>query len=320
MSRTLPPRHVAVEDIVPGPRVATIGTFDGVHLGHRALIEAAAERAASLGFPLMAMTFEPVPAALLRPEQFLGRITSPGEKLRQLERLPIGEIFTITFDLALSQLTPESFMAWVRALTGLQELWVGEAFALGKNRSGNVDRLREIGAELQFEVTAVPRLSSEGAVISSSSIRRALLDGDVDAARHSLGRPFRISGEVIHGAHLGRTIGYPTANVAPPPGLVPLADGIYVSLTTIGDEPLPVASMTYVGTRPTVNAGERLVESHLFDTDRDLYGQTVHVDFLHRLRGDALFAGLEELIAQLKADETASRAYLLEHVESRTLV
>jgi riboflavin kinase/FMN adenylyltransferase len=247
---------------------------------------------------------------VLRPEGFPGRVTSVDDKFERLASLPLDEIVPVTFDRQLAQQTPEQFMAALSGTTHLRELWVGEAFALGKNRAGDVHRLTEIGRDLGFEVVAVSRLSEHGQVISSSAIRRAVTEGDVERAHRFLGRPFRISGEVIHGAHLGRTIGYPTANVAPPVDLVGLADGIYVSWTWLAGEVAARPSMTYVGTRPTVNSGYRLIETHLLDFNGDLYGQTIRVDFLTRLRADATFAGVDALIAQLQADEAATRAQL----------
>jgi riboflavin kinase / FMN adenylyltransferase len=159
------------------------------------------------------------------------------------------------------------------------------------------------------------RETDRAEVISSSAIRNAIQEGEVGRAHRWLGRPFRLSGEVIHGAHLGRTIGYPTANVMPPRELVPLADGIYVSQTWLPGKESPHASMTYVGTRPTVNSGERLVETHLFDFDDDLYGCVIDVDMLDRLRGDEVFAGLDALIAQLRIDEMTARAYFTRSME-----
>jgi riboflavin kinase/FMN adenylyltransferase len=308
-NRTKPKHFGFLSECAPGPRVVTIGTFDGVHRGHQALIAAARARGKELDVPVTAITFEPVPAAVLRPDRFPGRICSASEKLCRLAEEQVDEIVTLTFNLQLAQQTPEEFMAAVAA-TGLTELWVGEAFALGKNRSGNVDRLREIGEDLGFTVTPLLRLTDDEQVISSSSIRQAIMDGDVGRAHRSLGRPYRISGEVIHGAHLGRTIGYPTANVEPPAELVPLADGIYASLTRLPGESMARPSMTYVGTRPTVNTGVRLIETHLLDFNADLYGQVIEVDLLERLRGDEVFSGVEALIAQLRNDEAATRNFL----------
>ena len=304
----------ALANLEGKPRVVTIGTFDGVHRGHQALIEATRKRAQELGVDSMAVTFEPPPLLVLRPEAFKGRVASGEDKIEFLMNLGLDEVVTISFDRDLAQLTPEAFMEMLAEGTGLRELWVGEAFALGRNRTGNVDRLKEIGADLGFEVVALPRVTDAGEVVSSSAVRHAVESGDVAQARRFLGRPFRVSGEVIHGAHLGRTIGYPTANVVPPEHLVPLADGIYVSLTRIGDELNSRPAMTYVGTRPTVNSGDRLIETHLLDFNGDLYGQVIHVDFLERLRGDAVFAGVDALVAQLREDEQATRRYLEEFI------
>lgn len=306
----------ALGSLRPSARIVTIGTFDGVHRGHQSLIGAASNRASELGLPTAAITFEPIPAMVLRPDRFPGRICPMNEKLSRLASLELDEIVTIPFDRELSQQSPETFMATLVERTGLVELWVGEAFALGKNRSGNVERLREIGQELGFGVTAMPRLTDDGQIVSSSAIRSAIQAGDVARAHRYLGRPFGVSGEVIHGAHLGRTIGYPTANVVPPAELVGLADGIYVSLTHLPGDDRSRPSMTYVGTRPTVNSGERLIETHLLDFEGDLYGRVIRVEMLERLRGDATFAGVEALVAQLKEDETATRRYLAAGVES----
>jgi len=292
------------------PRIVTIGTFDGVHRGHQELLARTVARAGERGMPSLALTFEPPPAMVLRPDRFPGRICSTEIKLKRLAASGINELTVLPFDRALSQQTPEDFMAYIATATGLRELWVGEAFALGRNRVGNVTRLGEIGRDLGFEVVAMPRVTIDDDVVSSSAIRNAIIGGDAERARTYLGRPFHISGEVIHGAHLGRTIGFPTANVVPPDWLVPLADGIYASIAALPNEGGRWPAMTYIGTRPTVNSGERQIETNLFDFAGDLYGQTIDVEFYARLRGDAVFAGLKELIAQLHRDEQAARAIL----------
>jgi riboflavin kinase/FMN adenylyltransferase len=292
------------------PHIVTIGSFDGVHRGHMKLLRETVERAYTLGLPSLALTFEPPPASVLRPERFPGRICSREEKLRLLASSGIDETAVVPFNLDVSQQSPEEFMSEISDKTHLRELWVGEAFALGKNRVGDVPRLREIGRQLGFEVVALQRVTEQGDVVSSSAIRAAILAGDATQARQMLGRPFRESGEVVHGAHLGRTIGYPTANVAPQQSLVPLADGIYATMATLQDSAGPRPAMTYIGTRPTVNSGARLVETHIFDFSGDIYGQIIDVDFYERLRGDATFSGLDELIAQLQRDEAAARVSL----------
>ena len=299
----------AFGDLEPAPRIVTIGTFDGVHRGHQSLIRATVDRAATLGYRALAVTFEPVPAQILRPDRFAGRICPPEEKLKELAEAGLDEFLVLEFSRDFSEQTPEEFLGALNAAARPVELWVGEAFALGRNRSGDVPRIAEIGTELGFAVRAMERLTDDGEVISSSAIRQAVMAGDAAKAHRFLGRPFRVAGPVIHGEHLGRTIGYPTANLEPPHDLVPLADGIYVSEVSLPNEEQARPAMTYVGTRPTVNAGARLVETHLLDFDGDLYGQIIRVDVLDHVRGDATFAGLEELVAQLHQDETTTRSW-----------
>jgi riboflavin kinase / FMN adenylyltransferase len=309
-SRAIDGAMTALHDLDDRSRVVTIGTFDGVHLGHQQLLTRTVARANELGTSSLALTFEPPPAMVLRPDRFPGRICSAEAKLLRLNATGIGEVAIVPFDRTLSQQTPEAFMSQIAMATHLTELWVGEAFALGKDRVGNVERLTEIGDNLGFKVVAMPRVTVDDAVVSSSAIRQAILNGDAARARTLLGRPFLISGEVIHGAHLGRTIGFPTANVVPPSWLVPLADGIYASMTRLPNGGGRWPAMTYIGTRPTVNSGERQIETNIFDFVGDLYGQTIDVEIHARLRGDAVFAGLEELVAQLHRDEVDARTIL----------
>jgi riboflavin kinase/FMN adenylyltransferase len=305
-------QHVAAFDREPlanGPRIVSIGSFDGVHRGHQMLLSLARKRADELRIGSAIVTFEPLPAMVLRPEHFPGRICTPEEKFTRLAEFGFDDTLKVQFDRDLAQQSPEAFLEWLSATTHLTELWVGEAFALGKNRVGDVERIREIGVNLGFSVTAVPRLTNGGDVVSSSAIRTAIHNGAMGRVHELLGLPFRISGEVVHGAHLGRTIGYPTANVVPPDDLVGPGDGIYVACAYLEGETTGRQAMTYVGTRPTVNTGARLIETHVFDFEGDLYGQTLAVDFLERLRGDQTFDGVEALVAQLKNDEHASRVY-----------
>lgn len=294
----------------PTPRIVTVGMFDGVHVGHQHLLRLTVDRARQLGLPSAVITFEPPPALVLRPSAFAGRLCSAAEKLERLALSGVDEIVTVPFDLELAATSPEAFMAQVQARLSPKELWVGEAFALGKNRAGDVDRLREIGESLGYALHPAERVTIDGKVVSSSLIRAAVLAGEVDVAHQMLGRPFRVSGEVIHGAHLGRQIGYPTANVAPPPDLIPLMDGIYVTLARLPGESIHRPAMTYIGARPIINPGDRLIETHFLDFDGDLYGKVIDVDFIKRIRADQVFDGLDALVAQLKLDEAATRDVL----------
>jgi riboflavin kinase/FMN adenylyltransferase len=227
--RCVRPEPIAAEDLTPGERIVTIGTFDGVHRGHRRLLEQAVARGEELHLPVAGVTFEPVPASVLRPDAFQGRISTPEEKFALLAETGLDEVVVVPFTRELAATSPEAFMQWLHERTGLRELWVGEEFALGKDRAGTIDRLQAIGEQLGFRVVTVPRLTNGAEVVSSSRVRKAVASGDVVQARRLLGRPFRVSGEVVHGQKLGRTIGFPTANVVPPPGLAQLADGIYAA-------------------------------------------------------------------------------------------
>lgn len=300
--------------------VVTIGTFDGFHRGHQLLLARTVERAAELGLTSIVVTFEPVPAAVLRPDKFPGRVCAAAQKVELLKASGTNELLLLEFNLDLAALTPESFLEGLHNALHVTELWVGEGFALGRNRSGNVERIAEIGDDLGFRVVAVPRLAENDSLISSSTIRAAIMAGDTETARQLLSRPFRMSGVVIHGAHLGRQIGYPTANFVPPRELAPLADGIYASLARLPGDRAPRPAMTYVGTRPTIDDGERQIETHLFDFDQDIYGAEMTVDILGRLRPDATFSTLEELVAQLRKDERDARAYLASSLTNTSMI
>lgn len=293
-----------------GRHVVSIGTFDGVHLGHRYLIERVAARATELGLPLLVVTFEPSPAQVIRPEHFRGRLNTPRQKLERLRSAGASDVMVVPFTEELMRASPEEFLADLVAACQPAEVWVGEEFALGHNRSGDIARLTRIGAHMGFRLEAVARRECDGEVVSSSRIRQHLLDAAPEKAERLLGYPYRISGEVVRGAQIGRTIGFPTANVEPPPLLVQVPDGIYATLATIEGADHPLGAMTYIGTRPALNTGERLIETNILDFTGDLYGKTLHCDFLARLRPDATFDSLEALVTQLKRDEAHARSVL----------
>ena len=310
--RCVRPEPIAAEDLTPGARIVTIGTFDGVHRGHRRLLDQAVARGEELNLPVAGVTFEPVPASVLRPDAFQGRISTPAEKFAHLADAGLDEVVVVPFTRDLAATSPEAFMQWLQERTGLRELWVGEEFALGKDRTGTIDRLRAIGEELGFRVVAVPRLTNGTEVVSSSRVRQAVASGDVVLARRLLGRPLRVEGEVVPGQKLGRTIGFPTAKVAPPPGLAQLADGIYAAWAWTPDNDLPWSAIAYIGSRPTVDSdGARMVETHLLDFHGDLYGTNLATDFLERIRPDVRFPSLDDLIAQMKLDRAQALEVLV---------
>ncbi|HYJ13157.1 MAG TPA: riboflavin biosynthesis protein RibF [Thermomicrobiales bacterium] len=288
----------------------SIGTFDGVHRGHQFLLASAGARARDLALPLLAVTFEPYPAQVIRPESFSGRLNTAEEKLRRLWQTGVDDVVVVPFTQELKMESPETFLEHLVAATHPREVWVGEAFALGRNRSGDVARLSEIGKDLGFTLVAVPRQELHDQIVSSSRIRQYVVKGEVDRAETLLGYPYRIAGEVIRGAQIGRTIGFPTANVEPPAELVTVPDGIYATLATIDDEYQPHWAMTYIGTRPALNTGARQIETNILDFSGDLYGRTIHTDFIARLRPDSDFSSVEGLVKQLRLDEIATRKVL----------
>jgi riboflavin kinase/FMN adenylyltransferase len=300
-----------------GPSIVSIGTFDGVHLGHRYLLELARDRAFERGLPFLIVTFEPNPAEVIRPDRFRGRLNTPQQKIDRLRSLGPDEVVVVPFTESLMREAPETFLGHLVDTLHPAEIWVGEEFALGHNRSGDITRLTEIGQHLGFTLRAIPRRESDGQVVSSSRIRQYLLEARPEAAELLLGYPYRVSGEVIKGAQIGRTIGFPTANVVPPDLLVPVPDGIYATLATIESQLEPMDAMTYIGTRPALNTGERLIETHILDFNGDLYGQTLHCDFLSRLRPDATFDSVDALVDQLRADEKGARNVLSTYHGSR---
>lgn len=290
--------------------VATIGAFDGVHLGHQYLVGLVRERARARGAEALVVTFEPPPMKVLHPDRFMGRLCTPEQKTAALLAAGADRVRVIPFTPETAALSPEEFMTRLSEEDGLAHLLVGADFALGRNRAGDAVRLAAIGHDLGYTLEIVQRVNLGDETLSSTAIRKAIADGDAERARRLMGRPFRITGEVVHGKKLGREIGFPTANIEPPADLVALADGIYAAHAWLADDAAPRPAITYIGKRPTVNTGPRVVETHLLDFDGDLYGQWIAVDLLERIRPDAQFPSLEALIDQMKVDEAAAREIL----------
>jgi riboflavin kinase/FMN adenylyltransferase len=301
--------YSAFENLPRADYLVTVGTFDGMHLGHQHLIAQALARAAHLGVRTLVLTFEPVPAMVLRPETFVGRLTTAEQKIDLLCDAGDLSVVVMPFTRELSCMSAEEFLETLVRQVAIRELWVGEEFALGKDRQGTIETLLALGQGFGFAVNAVPRVTRDGGIVSSSRIRTLVANGNVAEANGLLGRRFRVEGVVCEGAKLGRTIGYPTANVMPPEDLVPLADGIYASLARLNGEQRP--AMTYIGTRPALNPGNRVIETHIFDFDADIYGEVLTTEFVERLRPDSNFDSVDALIAQMQQDERQARSILL---------
>jgi riboflavin kinase/FMN adenylyltransferase len=292
----------------PGCAVA-IGNFDGVHLGHQALIRTARARAAELGIASSVLTFEPYPREYFDAPNAPARLMRLREKCAALASLGVDRLVVARFDARLQTQRPAEFVerVLVRGL-GARHVVVGEGFRYAARREGTVDTLREAGGRHGFGVDAVPAVTLDGERVSSTRVRAALAAGDLDAARRLLGRPFRLSGRVIGGERLGRTLGYPTANLRLHRERLPL-QGIY-AVRVGGIGPRARDAVASLGTRPTVAGVEPLLEVHVFDFDGDLYGCRLDVDFVAKLRDEEKFGSLDALVAQMDVDARRAREIL----------
>jgi riboflavin kinase/FMN adenylyltransferase len=296
-----------------GPTVATVGMFDGVHRGHRALLDRVAAEAATRDVPAAAVTFDRHPLAVLRPGSEPPLLTTLDRKVELLGQAGMQVVLVLEFTRELSEVGAEAFATEV-LFDGLaaRAVVVGENFRFGHKAAGDPALLAELGQPRGVEVVAVPLRTAGDEVVSSTRIRAELAAGDVAAAAASLGRPHAVEGVVVVGDRRGGPLlGVPTANLAVPAGIAIPADGVYAGhLTDQGADRLAARPAAIsVGTNPQFGT-DRRVEAHVLDFDGDLYGHRVAVDFTHHLRDQATFAGLEELIAQIKADIVKARQLL----------
>lgn len=305
-----------------GPTVLTIGNFDGVHLGHQTLlhsmkmIAARLEKEREQPVQTAILTFDPHPVRVLRPETPLHLLTKPMERLEIAAGLGIAYGIIQPFTQEIAQLTPEAFLTLLKQHLGLAVLVVGPDFALGCNRSGDLPTLRTLGATMGFTVEVIEPIAIQDEIVRSSRIRTLLSEGKVARVTALLGRPYRVVGVVEHGDQRGRQVGIPTANLRTSPEKVLPADGVYVTRTLIASfERIDVyPSVTNIGVRPTVNGLHHRVETHVLDFPPpdevdDLYGRTLAVDFLSRLRGEMRFPSLNELVKQIHADIAQARRW-----------
>jgi len=296
----------SLADLPPAPSVLTIGTFDGVHRGHQRLIGHVIAGARARGVRSVVLTFDPHPRAILAPESAPPRITTVDDEAALMASLGVDTLVIYPFTRETADTAAHDFMAIVARAIQPVEVWVGEDFAFGKGRQGNLDVLRDLGTEFGYTLHVLPRIHlddvPEGEMIGSTGIRNHLLAGEVAAAARLLGRPYALRGPVVRGAGRGRQIGFPTANTQVDPGIVVPKDGIYATWVTIEDDPTRYPAMTYIGPRPQFDNGPRSVEPNLINWDGDLYDKTITVHFVHWIRGDAKFASVDDLIAQMHRD------------------
>ncbi|MEJ2212166.1 MAG: bifunctional riboflavin kinase/FAD synthetase [Anaerolineae bacterium] len=288
--------------------ILTIGAFDGVHRGHQALISPVVTRARAFGRLSGVITFHPHPAVVLAPDRAPRYLTTPGEKVALLERLGVDLVVLLTFDRRMASTPARDFVETVSWRLRMQELWVGADFALGRRREGDVDYLRRLGRELGYDVNVVEPLLLDGEVVSSSRIRRLLLEGEVEEATRLLGRYPSLSGEVVEGARRGHTLGFPTANLEIRPERAVPANGVYAVYALLGRERHP--AVANVGVRPTFDNGQRTVETYILDFEGDLYGCDLVVEFVARLRRERRFESVEDLVEQIGKDTEMARSML----------
>ncbi len=297
----LPPRG-------PGA-VATMGTFDGVHAGHRAVLEEIARRGREGGRRSLLVTFDRHPLEVVRPDDAPPLLTLPGEKKELLALTGVGHVAFLPFTRSLSLYRPEEFVREVLVRRfRVEELVIGYDHGFGRGRSGDTETLRELGRELGFEVDVVGEVEVGGEPVSSTRVRRMLAEGRVEEAARCLGRPYSLEGPVVHGMGRGRDLGFPTANIDPPGGgkLIPAA-GIYAVRARVQGELRD--GILHAGPRPTFGGASATLELYVLDFDRDIYGEPVRVLFLKRLREVRSFSSTDELVAEMRRDRERARAF-----------
>jgi len=288
--------------------VATIGNFDGVHLGHQAVLNQLAMKGDTLGLPAVVITFEPQPNEFFAPDKAPARLSRFREKVEALRCYSIQQLCVLRFNKKLAEMTAQDFIQRL-LINGLnvRYLVVGDDFKFGKDRQGDFSMLQQAGKQHGFQVVNMHTFAIDQMRVSSTRIREALREGDLILAEKLLGRPYRMSGRVAHGDKRGRTMGFPTANIHLHRRKVPLS-GVY-AVQLFGVDGEPIQGVANVGVRPTVRAKKALLEVHLFNFDRDIYGEHVQVHFLHKLRDEQKFADLNALMKQIEQDCEQARLY-----------
>lgn len=299
-------RHLDARSLPSSGSVATLGNFDGLHLGHQALVRNAVEDARRLGVPSLVLTFEPHPLKVLAPAHAPKLLLSHKDKMELLQSLDVDIVVIQKFDAAFASVPARDFVTrqLVERLK-IKKIWVGRDLRFGQGRRGNVDDLLRWGSEAGFGVGIVEPILLGGVRISSSLVRQLIEEGRVDEAAPMLGRYHFVSGRVVSGERRGRNLGFPTANISSRTEVLPL-DGIYATLYQRGAKKYFSASS--IGTNPTFGDGPRTVESFLLDFDDDLYGQAVKLYFVKRIRAEKKFASVDELVTQMREDVARARA------------
>ncbi|MEO6055055.1 MAG: bifunctional riboflavin kinase/FAD synthetase [Chthoniobacterales bacterium] len=286
---------------IAGKVVFAVGVFDGVHLGHQALIKRALDDAARLNAQMVVLTFDPHPLKILRPDAAPRLLTATEHKLHLIASEGVDTVLLLRFDKEFAAQSPDIFIRSLTESCDVAEICVGHEWAFGKNRAGNVTMLQTLGTQHDFEVVSIPPVLVDGETVSSTRVRKAIEGGDFEMARRCLGRDFTILGTVKHGKHLGRELGFPTANLSGHNEQFP-PNGVYAVEANVSEKWLP--GVANIGFRPTVelNLPERTLEVHLFDFSEDIYGRDMELRFVSYLRAEQKFDGLDALKAQIHKD------------------
>jgi riboflavin kinase/FMN adenylyltransferase len=293
------------------PTAITIGVFDGVHRGHRHLIDALRQRAAERGLASGIVTLHPSPIQVLRPDVRVSYLTSLEERVELLRATGVDTVAPLTFTSEVAELSATDFLGLLRDTLDMRFLFMGPDNAFGRGREGTPQRCAEIGEELGFEVEVLASpLGGDGGRVSATAVRSALADGDMERVAELLGRSYALRGPVVRGHERGRGIGFPTANLAVTPDRALPAFGVYVSRAeTLGRS---YAAATNIGINPTFDDPLPSVETYILDFEGDLYGRELRIEVLHRLRGEIKFDGIDALVAAIGADVQAARDYFAE--------
>lgn len=281
--------------------VVTVGVFDGVHIGHQEIMRTVREDAKSKGLRSIVITFEKNPIEFVSPNKIVPHIATLQQKIKLIEEQLIDIIVILPLDESIISLTANEFITniLVNKLSA-SEIVMGKDFAFGKGREGNVQFLADKSKEFGFDVIVIPPVKSGDIIVSSTNIRNMIRQGDIETASSLLGHQFILEGVVVHGQQIGRTIGYPTANIKPIEHQVVPGDGVYSVITKLGSQYIP--GVCSIGNRPTVNGESTTIEVYLLDFSDDIYGQRLDIAFFHKLRNELIFASLNELADQIKRD------------------
>ncbi|HUX47727.1 MAG TPA: bifunctional riboflavin kinase/FAD synthetase [Dehalococcoidia bacterium] len=283
-----------------GETLLTIGVFDGVHAGHRYLLETLQQQAAEKNLLSGVVTFNPHPQSVLHLHNQLLWLSEPEDRVKSLQKLGINLVAVLTFTPEVAQLSAQEFMSLVKKHLRMRSIMVGPDFTLGRGQEGNIHLLRALGRTMKFSVEVIPPYTINGEVVSSTLIRQALTQGDMEKVRRLMGHYFQIGGKVIASDRRGRILGFPTANLDIKPQQALPGNGIYATITQVDDKQFH--SATNIGTRPTFGEGEKNVETHLLYYEGDLYGKEIRVEFMQKLRDEQHFPSSEELKAQIRKD------------------